>query len=222
MEYDYSQLGGYFITICTHNRRCVLGDIVDGRVVLSDVGKVVEEAWKGIPKHFESTKVDKFQIMPNHMHGIVDIKEMIPRGDVTLAPVKPCKGLINQTPTGHWSLMKQPGLPLGKIMRSFKAKCAKLIHKSCDASFRWHRNYHDHIIRDDIDRYFIEQYIELNPLMWELDRDNPASRMSLDILRARLRERHGLTGLALERVIEYESSYREWRDEIPTARQPSE
>lgn len=108
-------------------------------------------------------------------------------------------------------LMKQPGLPLGKIIRAFKAKCRRLIRLSYDVSFQWHRNYYDHIIRDDIDWYFIEQYIELNPLMWELDRDNlGTSLISLEDIRARLEKEHGLTGLALERVIEHEVQYRDW------------
>ena len=76
----------------------------------------------------------------------------------------------------------------------------------------WQRNYHNHIIRDDVDRFFIEQYIELNPIVWDVDTDNPASgEKSIDQLRAKLQERHGLTGLALERVIDYELNYRDWQ-----------
>ncbi|MFN0157615.1 MAG: transposase, partial [Bacteroidota bacterium] len=73
--FDYSEPGGYFVTICTYERRCVLGEVADGRMILSDEGKAVENAWKQIPDHFENTKLDVFQIMPNHVHGIIEIKE---------------------------------------------------------------------------------------------------------------------------------------------------
>ena len=68
-------------------------------------------------------------------------------------------------------------------------------------------------MRDDVDRFFIEWYIELNPLLWNLDADNVAlDENSIEVLRAKLQERYGLVGLALERVVDHEMNYRTWRE----------
>ena len=88
-----------------------------------------------------------------------------------------------------------------------------MIHEAGHRTFGWQRNYYDHIIRDNIDLFLVEQYIELNPILWSLDIDNPMSReVSIDDLREELKTRHGLTGSGLERVIEHEVDYRKWRD----------
>jgi len=72
---DYSQAGEYFITICTAHRRCILGEVVNGKIRVSEIGKIVDECWREIPEHFPSVKVGAFQIMPNHVHGIITIKD---------------------------------------------------------------------------------------------------------------------------------------------------
>jgi REP element-mobilizing transposase RayT len=71
--YDYSQPGAYFVTICTFQRECTLGEIVEGKMVLSREGEVVEAVWKGIPSHFPNVELDEFILMPNHLHGIIII-----------------------------------------------------------------------------------------------------------------------------------------------------
>lgn len=70
-DYDYSQAGAYFVTVCTNGRKCLFGDIADGGVRLSDAGKMVESVWIDIPKHYSGVNVDAFVAMPNHMHGII-------------------------------------------------------------------------------------------------------------------------------------------------------
>lgn len=82
--YNYTQAGAYCITICTQNRRCLFGGIVDGAMELSAKGKVVEECWKEIPEHFPAVTLDVFIIMPNHLHGILLIAEG--RGTAGRAP----------------------------------------------------------------------------------------------------------------------------------------
>jgi hypothetical protein len=69
--YDYSQAGAYFVTICTQNRQCLFGNIVDGEIVLNEYGSVIRTCWVEIPVHFSETKLDLFVVMPNHVHGIV-------------------------------------------------------------------------------------------------------------------------------------------------------
>ena len=71
--YDYSQAGAYFITLCTQNSVCVFGDIVDAKIVLNDAGRMVQSVWNNIPVHYPGIGIDAFQIMPNHIHGIITI-----------------------------------------------------------------------------------------------------------------------------------------------------
>ena len=66
-EYDYSRSAAYFVTICTHGRHCVLGDIEDGVVLLNQRGSVVEGCWLDLPMHYPDTELDAYVIMPN-MH----------------------------------------------------------------------------------------------------------------------------------------------------------
>ena len=72
-NYDYSQSGLYFITICTQNRECILGEIIDGKMKLNAAGKIIESIWKSLPKRFPVV-LDEYQIMPNHLHEIIVIE----------------------------------------------------------------------------------------------------------------------------------------------------
>jgi len=143
---------------------CSLGEIVDGRMQLSAVGQIVESCWQAIPEHFPNTKVDTFQVMPNHAHGIIEIREFTCRGEVT----SPHHLVGDETSPLH-------DVTLGKVIAYFKYQSTKRINVMSGKPGKkvFQRSYYDHIIRDDIDHFFVEQYIELNPIMWELDSDNP-------------------------------------------------
>jgi REP element-mobilizing transposase RayT len=106
-EYDYSQAGFYFVTICTQNQKCFFGDIKDERMILNPFGKIAKHSWGEIKNHFSQIDLDHEISMPNHIHGIIVINSQ-------------CRGLINQAPTS-WILMKNPDINLGKIVRYFKA-----------------------------------------------------------------------------------------------------
>ena len=73
--YDYTRQGAYFVTICTRNRACLLGDIVEGRMHLSEAGRLAQVAWEDLPHHYPHVQIDVWVIMPNHMHGIVILTE---------------------------------------------------------------------------------------------------------------------------------------------------
>lgn len=72
-NYNYSNSGLYFITICTQNRECLFGNIINNKMVLNNVGIMIENLWNKIPKRFDTAQLDTFQIMPNHIHGIIAI-----------------------------------------------------------------------------------------------------------------------------------------------------
>jgi REP element-mobilizing transposase RayT len=71
-EYDYFQPGAYFVTLVTYARECLFGEIIDGRMVLSFVGRIAEEQWLRLPRRFPNWATDAYQIMPNHMHGVLN------------------------------------------------------------------------------------------------------------------------------------------------------
>jgi putative transposase len=107
--FDYAQSGGYFITIVTHDRDLLFGEIVNKEVRLNEFGKIADECWRAIPEHFPNVELGAFVIMPNHVHGIVVINKD-GRGTIYRAPTqeqfqKPVKGSI---PT---------------IIRTFKSAC---------------------------------------------------------------------------------------------------
>ena len=73
--YDYSQAGAYFVTICTQNRRCLFGNVVNVEMVLNHAGRVVAESWQWMGEQYEHVELDEWVIMPNHLHGIIVISE---------------------------------------------------------------------------------------------------------------------------------------------------
>ncbi|QJB43354.1 transposase [Dolichospermum flos-aquae] len=72
--YDYTQQGAYFVTICTHQRNCLFGEIVDGEIKLNTNGEIARGSWLSIPRYFKNVELDEFVIMPNHLHGIIIIE----------------------------------------------------------------------------------------------------------------------------------------------------
>ena len=71
--YDYSQEGLYFITLCTQNRACLFGKIENGKMILNDAGQIANECWLNISNHFPNVMLHEFIIMPNHVHGIIQL-----------------------------------------------------------------------------------------------------------------------------------------------------
>jgi hypothetical protein len=72
-NYDYTQSGSYFITICTTQKECLFGTVINGEMVLNDIGKIVEKEWLKSAEIRSEIEIGEFVVMPNHMHGIVII-----------------------------------------------------------------------------------------------------------------------------------------------------
>ena len=177
--YDYSQPGYYFKTVCTRERECLLGEVGDSKVFLNELGFLLEKTWRELPDRFPSILIDQFVLMPNHLHGIIRIKEQTQNEDVVKSG-----GLMNQTPTAklcsdEWIMMKNPGLTLGKIVRYYKARSALMVRNNMNISFYWQHNYYEYIIRDEYELSRIRKYIDLNPVNWSLDEDNPVNGKSV-------------------------------------------
>jgi len=144
--YDYSSAGCYFVTLCVKDKREMLGDVVGDaplrvpHCVLSDYGAFVDEVICRIPNVYSHVCVDKYVIMPNHVHMIVHVTG----GTRSGAP--PTKAVVPQ------------------IVQSLKSMTTKQFGFSM-----WQRSYHDHIIRDDTEYQRIWQYIDENPSCWVED-----------------------------------------------------
>ncbi len=141
-EYDYSENGYYFITICTAEKSKILCDISLGancvrpQTILSEIGKIVDENIGLLNDIYESVQVDKYVVMPNHVHLIV----VIQNGRTQFAPT------------------------ISRIIKQFKGKITKQVGFSI-----WQKSFYDHIIRDKNDYLRIWEYIENNPGKWAED-----------------------------------------------------
>ncbi len=173
--YDYSQPGAYFVSICVQHRKCLFGTIIDGKMQLNGIGQIVVECWSRVPQHFLSVELGESVVMPNHFHGIVSW------GISETGDPQPFVGARSPRPSENLNNRKsQIPLPsLGKIMAYFKYQSTKHInqHRNMAGTRVWQRNYHDHIIRDDPDLQRLRQYMQNNPMKWELDQlhpDNPS------------------------------------------------
>ncbi len=74
--YDYSSAGAYFVTICLHEKACLFGEVNNAAMILSPIGKIVQDYWLEIPQHFENVELGAFIVMPNHLHGILNILDV--------------------------------------------------------------------------------------------------------------------------------------------------
>jgi len=163
-EYDYATPGAYFVTICTQNRECVLGDVVDEHMVLNDIGRIADQFWPAVADHFTDVAVDAWVAMPNHVHAIIVIG-----GGAVTAPVPAPVPAPLRVP------LPVPAPTLGKIVAYFKYQTTKSINQTRDtpgARF-WQRNYWEHIVRNEADLGAIRQYVETNPTRWTDDQLHP-------------------------------------------------
>ena len=142
-EFDYSTNGAYFVTICTHERRKLLSEIVgDGSPVPKPIGSLAEEWIWRIPEKYPGTAVDQYVIMPDHIHMLLRIDHIFGTG--------------NPSPT------------LGNIIGWYKYQVTKQFNQSFGAPGEklFQRSYYDHVIRNQQDYDEVWQYIENNPIKW--------------------------------------------------------
>ena len=174
-DYDYSQSGFYFVTICTKNHQIFFGDIIKSgteycpicEMKLSEIGKIVEKYWLEIPKHFPFVYLDEWIIMSNHIHGVIEI-------DKSSSEFKIGTGQC-PVPTGS-SFGHVTPKSLSTIIGSFKSIVTKTVNqKYSENNFAWQPRFHDRIIRNEKELDTIRKYIFENPAKWHLDKDNPVN-----------------------------------------------
>ena len=146
--YDYGTSGAYFVTVCTQNKECILGNIVGqglapAEMSLSLYGKIVKDQLLDLENRYKSIKIDKYVIMPNHIHVIIILDNT--------AGASPC-------PT------------ISDIICSFKSITTRICNKLDNKQQKiFQTSFHDHIIRGEKDYQKIWEYIDTNPFKWEKD-----------------------------------------------------
>jgi REP element-mobilizing transposase RayT len=170
--FDYSKGGAYFVTICTRNRECLFGAVVDGKMRVNDVGRVVQTIWDGLLERFPAIESDAFVVMPNHVHGILLVGAALAppkRRKVGAGLALPVGGAASSAPTRFASTT------LGNVLRAFKSISAISVNRLLSRSGQslWQRSYYEHVIRTEKCLNRIREYIATNPLRWQLDRENP-------------------------------------------------
>ena len=133
--YDYSRNGYYFVTICTHQKHCYFGKIINAKMQLSQLGKIAQKHWQEIPKHFDGVDIDEYVIMPNHVHGIIVMNK--PRRDGACY-VSTDNDDMYQTMS---KLSPKPG-SLGTIIRSYKSSVTLWCRQHDDDLFRWQPRFY--------------------------------------------------------------------------------
>jgi len=168
LEYDYGQVGAYFITVCVKDRRAILGKVaVDEKTgevstFLYKAGYVVENEINVLSNIYDNVVVDKYVIMPNHIHMIIIISDVIRRGG--LWPPADTNGLpepieINGRP--------KAAPTVSQMMNKFKGSVTKKLGYSI-----WQKSFYDHVIRDEKDYNVRWIYIDDNPARWAEDEYN--------------------------------------------------
>lgn len=150
--YDYSQAGMYFVTLCTRNRECLFGEIVDETMRLNPVGQIVTDSWTWLAQRYEHVELDEWVVMPNHLHGIVVINDH-------------CKGGSRTAPTK----------PIGRLIGAYKTVSTKQANtfRQTPGMLLWQRNYWERIVRDAAELLSIQEYICNNPAQWAQDKLHP-------------------------------------------------
>lgn len=146
--FDYTAPGYYFVTVCTRERRQVFGTMVNARVVLNTCGKIADACWREIPRHFPSVRVDEHVVMPNHVHGVIELLKGSAIAD-------PCA--------------------LGDVVGAYKSAVSRISGRQlptpslptratpAGGSALWHRNYWDVVVRNERALSAIRTYIRNNP-----------------------------------------------------------
>jgi len=145
-EYDYSQFGYYFVTICMKNRKDFFAEIVNSKVALTEYGNIVNDVLNTLPNYY-NIEIDYYVIMPDHIHLIIIMDKDENKKNYSLSDI------------------------IGKF-KSFSCKKIREVLED-DEKFEWQKSFYDRIIRNEKELYQIRKYIQENPLRWDIEKDNP-------------------------------------------------
>lgn len=160
-QFDYSNNGYYFVTICTYKKQCLFEQY-------PQLKQIVNNQWLSLPQIYQHINLDKYVIMPNHIHGIIIINNV----GATLAVARNNNVVINNNPTIDDNSSRagaRPAPTLGNIIGAFKSRCLHhwlrhIYNQQLNIVGKfWQRNYYEHIIRNNNELNEIREYICNNP-----------------------------------------------------------
>ena len=162
--WDYANPGAYFITICTHDRKHLFGQIYTGEMYLSPIGQIVDREWN---KSFEIRAelfCDAWIIMPNHIHAILRIEPT--NGEIANQVQTHGRASLSIDPP--WGVAYRSPKSISSFVAGFKSAATTRINQYQNTPKQpiWQTRFHDHIIRNDADYMRIATYIEQNPRKW--------------------------------------------------------
>ncbi len=168
--FDYATPCAYFLTICTLNKNCCLGEIREKQFHPSAIGEMTRKWWYLLPSKFPAVRLDSEVVMPNHLHGILILSNVPVGADQCVRPAR---------------LLSKSQIPaLSRVVQWFKTMTTNEYLRQIkqgelprSTGKLWQRNYFEHIIRHPAALENIRTYIEENPSRWALDTENPVGTL---------------------------------------------
>jgi putative transposase len=178
-QYDYAGNGTYFVTICTHERALLFGNINNGAMAMNELGWIAWEEWEKSAEIRKQIELGPFVVMPNHLHGIVTINPDNPVEAYGGAPRSEGRP-VSETSLAAWregaslAPLRRQSRSLGSLVAGFKQATTKRINdvRGTAGAPLWQRNYYERVGRNDDEIAKISAYIENNPMQWTRDREN--------------------------------------------------
>jgi REP element-mobilizing transposase RayT len=155
-SWDYRAAGWYFVTICTENKKCTLGSVSDGCIVLSHGGTIAEHELSVTASHYSNVSIDSAVVMPNHVHAIIVIDG--------LHQYSPASAVIQSNNAGP------SGRPtLAAIVGGYKSAVTRHCRREGIPNFQWQPRYYDQILDSNAAVAAVREYIRRNPENWMQD-----------------------------------------------------
>jgi len=180
-HHDYTSIGTYFVTVCTMDRQHLFGRVDDGAMILNEAGESAAACWQNIPAHFPHARLDEWVVMPNHVHGIIDVTATpdfpaAPDAGATstgvgaknFSPLHRISPLHRMSPIGT-SSPTGTTRTIGSMVRGFKIGVTNWFRQHSFGCEIWQRNYWEHLVRTDDELERIRVYIADNPANWTRD-----------------------------------------------------
>ncbi len=161
--FDYSTPSWYYVTVNTKNHVNWFGVVKNSKMILNDIGKIVDEEWLRTKEIRKNVDLDYYVIMPNHFHGIIILDET--------GNVETRRGVSLQYQNEN-QFSKPIKNSLSIIVNQFKGSVKRWCNKNGYSNFKWQPLFYDHIIRNEEELYKIRKYIADNPLKWEIEKQN--------------------------------------------------
>ena len=168
--YDYRMNNAYVITICTHEKRCWFGDIVDEKMILNQYGQIAEKEWIETPNHRDYVVLHEYIVMPNHFHAILEIKKIkddINGDDMEIFISKTSKLKYNSPE--YLAMISPKSGSLSVIVRAYKSAVTRAINLT-GIKYKWQDSFYETIIRGEEDYVAYSGYIKYNPINWHKDK----------------------------------------------------